>query len=89
MKKKGLAAVLTATVMAMAVWVFGASNAAHAKFTCSPASVVAQAFDTIWQIATDNCEGNLQNVVHHMIQLNDGSAILQIGQVVQIPAENS
>jgi len=94
MKKKGLVgksttAILTATVMAMAVWVFGASNAAHAKFTCSTEPVVAQAFDTIWQIATDNCEGNLQNAVHHMIQLNDGSSILQIGQTVQIPAENS
>ena len=89
MKKKGLVAVLTPTVMAMAVWVFGASNAAHAKFTCSTEPVGAQAFDTIWQIATDNCEGNLQNAVHHMIQLNDGSSILQIGQTVQIPAENS
>ena len=94
MKKKGLVgksttAILTATVMAMAVWVFGASNAAHAKFTCSTESVVAEAFDTIWQIASDNCEGNLQNAVHHMIQLNDGSSILQIGQIVQIPVDNS
>ncbi len=89
MKKKGLVAITTATVMAMAVWLFGVSNASHAKFTCSTETVVAQAFDTIWQIATDNCEGNLQNAVHHMIQLNDGSAILQIGQTVQIPAENS
>ena len=89
MKKKGLVAITTATVMAMAVWLFGVSHASHAKFTCSTETEVAQAFDTIWQIATDNCEGNLQNAVHHMIQLNDGSAILQIGQTVQIPAENS
>ena len=89
MEKKGLVAIMTATVMVMAGWLFGASNASHAKFTCSTETVVAQAFNTIWQIATDNCEGNLQNAVHHMIQLNDGSAILQIGQTVQIPAENS
>ena len=89
MKKKGLVAIATATVLALAVWLFGVSNAAHAKFTCATESVVAQAFDTIWQIADDNCEGNLQNAVHHMIQLNDGSAILQIGQIVQIPLENS
>lgn len=87
--KKGLLALLTATVMAMAVWAFGTANAAHVKFTCSTERVVAQAFDTIWQIATDNCEGNLQNAVHHIVQLNDGTAIIQIGQVVQIPAENS
>ena len=56
---------------------------------CSDGHYVAEAFDTIWQIATDNCEGNLQNAVHHIIQLNDGTAIIQIGQVVQISAENS
>ena len=89
MKKKGLVAIATATVMALAVWLFGVSNAAQAKFTCSTESVVAQPFDTIWQIADDHCEGNLQNAVHHMIQLNDGSSVLQIGQIVQIPAENS
>ena len=74
--------------LAIAVWLFGASNAAHAKFTCSDTEHVAEAFDTIWQIADDNCEGNLQNAVHHMIQLNDGSSILQIGQIVQIPESN-
>lgn len=87
--KRTTMAMLVMVVLAMAVWLFGASNAAHAKFTCSTEPVVAEAFDTIWQIATDNCEGNLQNAVHHMIQLNDGSAILQIGQTVQIPVENS
>ena len=89
MKKKGFVALLAATVMAMAVWMGAASNAAHAKFTCSTESVVAEAFDTIWQIASDNCEGNLQNAVYHIIQLNDGSSVLQIGQTVKIPAENS
>lgn len=87
--KRTTMAILVIVVLAMAVWLLGASNAAHAKFTCSTEPVVAEAFDTIWQIATDNCEGNLQNAVHHMIQLNDGSAILQIGQTVQIPVENS
>lgn len=87
--KRTTMAMLVMVVLAMAVWLFGVSNAAHAKFTCSTEPVVAEAFDTIWQIATDNCEGNLQNAVHHMIQLNDGSAILQIGQTVQIPVENS
>ena len=90
MKKKGLVgksttAILTATVMAMAVWVFGASNAAHAKFTCSTEPVVAQAFDTIWQIASENCDGNLENAVYHMVQLNGGRAMIQIGQAVEIP----
>jgi len=77
-----------AAAVAGGVWAFGTANAAHVKFTCSTEPVVAQAFDTIWQIASDNCEGNLQNAVHHMIQLNDGSATLQIGQTVQIPTEN-
>jgi len=87
--KKGIAITLTIGAMALAVWGFGISNKAQAEFACSAEAVVAQPFDTIWQIASDNCEGNLQNAVHHMIQLNDGSSILQIGQAVQIPESNS
>jgi hypothetical protein len=90
--KKGLAVTLAAGAMALVVVGFGMSNRAQAKFTCATSDdgwpVIAQPFDTIWQIASDNCEGNLQNAVHHMIQLNDGSAILQIGQTVQIPESN-
>lgn len=66
--------------------VFAKSNTAHAQFTCSDETHTAEAMDTMWQIASENCEGNLQNAVHHMIQLNNGRAMIQIGQVVEIPA---
>lgn len=79
---------MAAIVLALGVlmlFVFAKSNTAHAQFTCSGGTHTAQAFDTMWQIATDNCEGNLQNAVHHMIQMNDGRAMIQIGQAVAIP----
>ena len=79
---------LMLAVLAMAVWLFSASNEAHARFTCSDTQHVTKAFDTMWQIAIDNCEGNLQNAVHHMVRLNDGTVSLQIGQIVQIPESN-
>lgn len=87
--KKGIAIALTIGAIVLGVWAFGIANARQAQFTCSTEAVVAQPFDTIWQIADDYCEGNLQNAVHHMIQLNDGSSILQIGQTVHIPESNS
>ena len=70
------------------LWAFARTNEAHAQFTCSGGSHIAEPFDTIWQIASDNCEGNLQNAVHHMVRLNDGTVSLQIGQIVQIPESN-
>jgi len=67
------------------LWVFARTNEAHAQFTCSGGSHIAEPYDTIWQIASANCEGNLENAVYHMIQMNGGSPSIQIGQAVAIP----
>ena len=67
------------------LWAFARTNEAHAQFTCSGGSHIAEPFDTIWQIASENCDGNLENAVYHMVQLNGGRAMIQIGQAVEIP----
>ena len=38
----------------------------------------------MWKIAGTYCDGNIENVVYQMIELNGGSS-LQIGQKVVIP----
>ena len=70
---------------ALLLWAFARTNEAHAQFTCSGGTHTAQAFDTIWQIASENCDGNLENAVYHMVQMNGGRAMIQIGQAVEIP----
>ena len=80
--------VLITAVVAFGVlllWAFARTNEAHAQFTCSGGTHTAQAFDTIWQIASANCEGNLENAVYHMVEMNGGRATIQIGQAVAIP----
>ena len=67
------------------LWAFARTNEAHAQFTCSGGSHIAEPFDTIWQIASENCDGNLENAVYHMVQMNGGRAMIQIGQAVEIP----
>jgi hypothetical protein len=47
---------------------------------------VAEAFDTIWEIARTRCEGNLENAVYHFVQLNGGTASIQIGQEIRVPS---
>ena len=76
--------VATAVFMALASGFFGWSNERQAQFTCEGGTHVAQPYDTLWQIASDRCTGNMQNAVYHFAELNGGSAI-QIGQKVLIP----
>tara|TARA_B110001454_G_C12336648_1_gene274169 strand:- start:170 stop:454 length:285 start_codon:yes stop_codon:yes gene_type:complete len=85
LKQHLLIAAIAVTFGALLLWAFARTNEAHAQFTCSGGTHTAQAFDTIWQIASANCEGNLENAVYHMVQLNDGRAMIQIGQAVEIP----
>jgi hypothetical protein len=70
---------------ALLLWTFARTNEAHAQFTCSGGSHIAEPYDTIWQIASANCEGNLENAVFHMVEMNGGRSTIQIGQAVAIP----
>ena len=76
--------VATAVFMVLAIGFFGWSNERQAQFTCEGGTHVAQPYDTLWQIASDRCTGNMQNAVYHFAELNGGSSI-QIGQKVLIP----
>jgi TRAP-type C4-dicarboxylate transport system substrate-binding protein len=86
LKQNLLVAAIAVACGVLLLLVFAKSNTAHAQFTCSDGTHTVEAMDTMWQIASENCEGNLQNAVYHMVQMNDGRAMIQIGQVVAIPA---
>jgi hypothetical protein len=75
-----------AIFMVLAIGFFGWSNERHSRFTCESGTHVAQPFDTIWNIARTRCEGNLQNAVYHIVQLNGGTASIQIGQKIRVPS---
>jgi len=68
----------------LAVWIFAMVNDEHAQFTCDGTPHVATHGDTIWNIAIAQCEGNLENAVYHIRELNGGSMI-QVGQKVLVP----
>ena len=45
------------------------------NYECRVTRAQVQPFDTMWSIAEDNCDGNVRNVVHDMIDLNGGTTI--------------
>jgi hypothetical protein len=80
------AATAIAAFMVFAIWGLGWTNERHSRFTCESGTHVAEAFDTIWEIARTRCQGNLENAVYHIIQLNGGTASIQIGQKIFVPS---
>ena len=83
MKKFQTLLLAIATVIVM-ILVLARSNERAARFECDKTSHVAKSGDTMWKIAGAYCDGNVENVVYQMIELNGGSS-LQIGQKVVIP----
>lgn len=75
-------------VTVLAVWIFAMVNDRHSKFTCTGDTHIVTHGDTLWNIAIAECEGNLQNAVYHLRELNGGSN-LRIGQKVLVPTGNT
>jgi hypothetical protein len=83
---KVLAIALAIGTFLLVVWLFVASNTAHARFVCSGDTYTVEAGDTLYSIAIDRCEGNILNAIHHL-ERDNGGALIHPGQTLTMPQQ--
>lgn len=65
------------------IWLLATSFSRLGDYKCYEADVVVLPYETLWAIAEEYCEGDIRSAVQDLITEN-GSASLQIGQVVKV-----
>ena len=83
---KVLTIALALGTFVLVVWLFVATNTAHARFVCSGDTYTVEAGDTLYSIAIERCEGNILNAVHHLDRANGGS-LIHPGQILAMPQQ--
>lgn len=53
------------------------------RFNCQDKVVTVKAGDTLWSIVKNNCTGNIQSAVDHLI--NEYGPVIEVGQKIQLP----
>ena len=79
-----LIAILAVIVGSLALLLFTHTNREHARFTCTGGTHTVQPGDTIWEIAIEHCNGNLENAIYQITRIN-GGALIHPGQKITLP----
>lgn len=83
---KVLTIALALGTFVLVIWLFLASNAAHARFVCTGDTYTVKPGDTIYRIVIDQCEGNLENAIYQTVKINGGS-LIHPGQTLTLPRQ--
>lgn len=65
------------------VWLAVSSVNAWDDYTCVETDVVAEPYDTMWGIAVEYCDGNIESAVNDLV-LRHGSATVRVGQTIEV-----
>lgn len=65
------------------IWLVVSSVSSWENYECVETDVVVQPLDTMWSIAEEYCEGNIEVAVSDLISSN-GSSTVVVGQVVKV-----
>jgi len=64
-------------------WLAVSSVNAWDDYTCVETDVVVQPHDTMWGIATEYCDGNIEVAVDDLVKRH-GSATVYVGQTIEV-----
>jgi len=65
------------------IWLVNTSVSTWDKYTCVDTDVVVQPYDTMWAIAEEYCDGNIEVAVADLIS-SHGSSIIIVGQTIEV-----
>ena len=56
------------------------------NYSCTPGSHTVSSGESVYNVVNKRCSGNRQVAMRDIIELNNGEAIINVGDVLLIPA---
>lgn len=69
-------------IVALFIWIITEFDQRMNHYVCSTAPVVVHYGDTIFDIATDNCRGNVRTAIDDLV--NRYGTTIHVGQVIEL-----